>query len=227
MREKYGIVHHDGPVMELTTMIGCPVMCTFCPQDNLRTNYGDDTKYMQPMDLLAVLVKLPKNTRIDFSGMSEPWANPACTTMLEMVLYMGFKVAIYTTLYGMTDPESVRTVLEQHPDQVEVIMLHLPDANGNMKGWKNSDEWQDTVIGSGVVQKNIRNCQLLTMSYSHIIQKNSEVRHKLDNAIFDGAAKCIQEYNNKPYHILCSVPFLFQRLLMELPILWMLLLKVF
>jgi radical SAM protein with 4Fe4S-binding SPASM domain len=142
MREKYGIVHHDGPVMELTTMIGCPVMCTFCPQDNLRTNYGDDTKYMQPMDLLAVLVKLPKNTRIDFSGMSEPWANPACTTMLEMVLYMGFKVAIYTTLYGMTDPESVRTVLEQHPDQVEVIMLHLPDANGNMKGWKNSDEWQ-------------------------------------------------------------------------------------
>jgi radical SAM protein with 4Fe4S-binding SPASM domain len=142
MREKYGIVHHDGPVMELTTMIGCPVMCTFCPQDNLRTNYGDDTKYMQPVDLLAVLVKLPKNTRIDFSGMSEPWANPACTTMLEMVLYMGFKVAIYTTLYGMTDPESVRTVLEQHPDQVEVIMLHLPDANGNMKGWKNSDEWQ-------------------------------------------------------------------------------------
>jgi hypothetical protein len=142
MREKYGIVHHDGPVMELTTMIGCPLMCTFCPQDNLRTNYGDNTKYMQPVDLLAVLVKLPKNTRIDFSGMSEPWANPACTTMLEMVLYMGFKVAIYTTLYGMTDPESVRTVLEQHPDQVEVIMLHLPDANGNMKGWKNSDEWQ-------------------------------------------------------------------------------------
>jgi len=142
MREKYGIVHHDGPVMELTTMIGCPLMCTFCPQDNLRTNYGDNTKYMQPMDLLAVLVKLPKNTRIDFSGMSEPWANPACTTMLEMVLYMGFKVAIYTTLYGMTDPESVRTVIEQHPDQVEVIMLHLPDANGNMKGWKNNDEWQ-------------------------------------------------------------------------------------
>lgn len=142
MREKYGIVHTDGPVMELTTMIGCPLMCTFCPQDNLRDNYGKDTKYMQPMDLMTVLAKLPKNTRIDFSGMSEPWANPACTTMLEMVLYMGFKVAIYTTLYGMVDPEKVRKALEEHPNQVEVIMLHLPDANGNMKGWKNSDEWQ-------------------------------------------------------------------------------------
>jgi hypothetical protein len=97
---------------------------------------------MSQVDLTKVLVKLPKNTRIDFSGMSEPWANPECTSMLEEVLYMGFNVAIYTTLYGMTDPERVRKVLEDHPNQVEVIMLHLPDANGNMKGWKNSEEWQ-------------------------------------------------------------------------------------
>lgn len=141
MREKYGIVHNDGPVMELTTMIGCPLMCTFCPQDNLRESYGKDAKYMQPIDLMKVLAKLPKNTRIDFSGMSEPWANPNCTTMLEMVLYMGFKVAIYTTLYGMTNPEQVKKVLESHPGQVEVFMIHLPDANKNMKGWKMSDEW--------------------------------------------------------------------------------------
>jgi hypothetical protein len=117
-------------------------MCTFCPQDNLRTSYGEGTKYMQPMDLMTMLAKLPKNTRIDFSGMSEPWANPECTQMLEMVLYLGFNVAIYTTLYGMTDPERVRKALETHPNQVEVIMLHLPDNNGNMKGWKNSEEWQ-------------------------------------------------------------------------------------
>ena len=146
MREKYGIVHHDGPVMELTTMIGCPLMCTFCPQDNLRTNYGTDTKYMKQVDLTKMLVKLPKNTRIDFSGMSEPWANPECTSMLEEVLYMGFKVAIYTTLYGMKDPERVRKVLEDHPDQVEVIMLHLPDANGNMKGWKNNEDFKRPVF---------------------------------------------------------------------------------
>jgi organic radical activating enzyme len=142
MREKYGIIHHDGPVMELTTMVGCPLMCTFCPQENLRDNYGEGIKYMSQTDLTKMLVKLPKNTRIDFSGMSEPWANPECTSMLEEVLYMGFNVAIYSTLYGMTDPERVRKVLEEHPNQVEVIMLHLPDANGNMKGWKNSEEWQ-------------------------------------------------------------------------------------
>jgi hypothetical protein len=142
MRERYGIKHFDGPVMELTTMVGCPLMCTFCPQENLRDNYGDREKYMQLADLVKVLAQLPKDTRIDFSGMSEPWANPHCTEMLETVLFMGFQVAIYTTLYGMKDPERVRKVLEDHPSQVEVIMLHLPDANGNMKGWKNSEEWQ-------------------------------------------------------------------------------------
>ena len=141
MREKYGIHHNDTPVMEITTMIGCPLMCTFCPQDNLRTQYGTSTKYMQPMDLMAVLAKLPKDTRIDFSGMSEPWANPECTMMLEMVLYLGFKVAIYTTLYGMENPERVKKVIEDHRNQIEVVMLHLPDANGNMKGWKNSETW--------------------------------------------------------------------------------------
>ena len=146
MREKYGITHHDGPVMELTTMIGCPLMCTFCPQDNLRTQYGTATKYMDQTDLTKMLVKIPKNTRIDFSGMAEPWANPKCTEMLEEVLYMGFNVAIYTTLYGMTPDQArkVKDVLEAHPSQVEVLMLHLPDANKNMKGWKYSEEWMDT-----------------------------------------------------------------------------------
>ena len=122
-------------------MVGCPLMCTFCPQDNLRTEYGDKTKYMKLDDLHTVLKKLPNNTRIDFSGMSEPWANPACTDMLRLTLDMGFPIAIYSTLYGMTDPEVVRDLLESHKKQVQVLTLHLPDANGNMKGWKLSDEW--------------------------------------------------------------------------------------
>ena len=145
MREKYGIVHTDGPVMELTTMIGCPLMCTFCPQDNLRDSYGKDTKYMKQVDLTKMLVKLPRNTRIDFSGMSEPWANPECTDMLEEVLYMGFDIAVYTTLYGMKDPARVKKVLEAHKNQVKVFMLHLPDANGNMKGWKHNQEWMNAL----------------------------------------------------------------------------------
>ena len=64
----------------------------------------------------------------------------------------------------------------------------------------NSDEWQDTIVGSGNVEKSIRNCQTIVISYPHVIQKNKDIRHKLDNAIFDGASKCIKEYNTKFSH---------------------------
>jgi predicted 2-oxoglutarate/Fe(II)-dependent dioxygenase YbiX len=64
----------------------------------------------------------------------------------------------------------------------------------------NSDEWIDTVIGRGNAAKNIRNCQTIIISWPHVIQENKDVRHKLDNKIFDSAAKCITEYNIKfPY----------------------------
>jgi predicted 2-oxoglutarate/Fe(II)-dependent dioxygenase YbiX len=66
----------------------------------------------------------------------------------------------------------------------------------------NSDEWVDTEIASGL-NKNVRHCQTIAISYPHVIQKNKDVRHKLDNAIFDSAAKCIQEYNNKFPH--CNI----------------------
>lgn len=145
IREKYSILHRTGPAMELTTMIGCPLMCTFCPQDNLRKAAGDSTKYMKISDLDHMLDKLPMNTRIDFSGMSEPWANPDCTTILEMTLIKGFTVAIFSTLYGMTveEVDHVVGLLEKFDKQIKIVCLHLPDANSNMRGWKYSDEWKE------------------------------------------------------------------------------------
>ena len=88
------------PTLELTTMIGCPLMCNYCPQDNLRDAYGTDVKYMTLETFTLALDKIPPNTRLDFSGMAEPWVNPACTDMFELALSRGFRVAVYTTLYN-------------------------------------------------------------------------------------------------------------------------------
>ena len=63
----------------------------------------------------------------------------------------------------------------------------------------NSDEWVNTEIASGI-NKNVRNCQTIVISYPHVLQINKDIRHKLDMAIFDGAAKCITEYNIKFPH---------------------------
>lgn len=84
-------------------------------------------------------------------------------------------------------------------DYIYVVKNALsPDiCNEILNEFVNSSEWQDTVIGQGELNKNIRNCQTIVISYPHVIQRNKDIRHKLDNSIFDGASKCIQEYNKK------------------------------
>lgn len=133
------------PSLEFTLMVGCPLKCTLCPQDTLRAAYGDATKYFSLSNFWKIIEKLPPHVRIDFSGMAEPWANPEATNMLEAALRLGRNVAIYTTLYGMEDGDHVADLLTDFASQIEVLCLHLPDANGNMRGWKYSPEYETTL----------------------------------------------------------------------------------
>ncbi len=137
------------PSLEFTLMVGCPLKCTFCPQDRLRGIYGNNTKYLSLDDFKTILSKIPNHVRIDFSGMAEPWANPDATAMLRHTLTRGFGVAIYTTLYDMTpeDGVAVLDLLRRHAAQVEVLCLHLPDRNGNMRGWRFSPEYEANLRG--------------------------------------------------------------------------------
>src|SRR5258708_36868301 len=116
--------------LEITTMIGCPLMCTFCPQDRLKASYGKDSdKYMSLETFTVILDKVPSDVRLDFSGMAEPWAHPDATKMLEMALQRGRRVAIYTTLYGMSVEDSIyitETLLPQFEKQVDLLNLHMP-----------------------------------------------------------------------------------------------------
>jgi len=87
-------------------------------------------------------------------------------------------------------------------DCIVVIKNALTDplCDAILNEFKNSDEWQDTIVGSGNVEKKIRNCETVVISYPHIIEKNKKIRLKLDKYIFASASKCIQEYNNKFTH---------------------------
>ncbi len=87
--------------LEITTTIGCSLMCIVCPQDKLLNTYKSRPKYLTYSNFVEILDKIPKNVRIDFSGMSESWLNKECTKMLTYTLKSEFNVAIYSTLYGM------------------------------------------------------------------------------------------------------------------------------
>lgn len=135
------------PTLEFTLMVGCPLMCSFCPQEQLRRSYGKAEKYLSFDAFRTILAKVPKHVRIDFSGMAEPWANREATSMLRHTLESGYSMAIYTTLYGMTaaDAETVIDLLRAHAVQVERLCLHLPDFSGNMRGWRYDPLYADNL----------------------------------------------------------------------------------
>lgn len=134
------------PTLELTTTVACSVRCTYCPQDTLRAAYpGGAPHKLSLAALRAVLGKLPNYVRVDFSGFAEPWLHPECTEMLRETLAHGFSVAVYTTLQGMSDAPVVVQLLTEHAAQVEVVCLHMPDANGNMRGLRQDDAWRSAL----------------------------------------------------------------------------------
>jgi len=63
-----------------------------------------------------------------------------------------------------------------------------------LKEYKDSDEWVDTQIATGI-RKDIRSAMTISVSLDIIIQKNEKVRRKLDNYLFASAGLAIKKYN--------------------------------
>ena len=142
-------------------------MCSYCPQDALKSAYKHPTKYLSLDNFKLILSKVPPYVRIDFSGMAEPWANPACTSMLRHALERGYHIAIYTTLYSMAvdEADEVIGLLREHLDQLEVLCLHLPDRFGNMRGWRYSEDYGQ-VLKKMIAFGHGQPCfQMMTMDY--------------------------------------------------------------
>jgi len=122
--------------LEITTNVGCPVRCSFCPQSTLVKKYKNNLaesykskRVMTHEDFVMFLSSVPKDVRIDFSGMSEPFAAPDCIKMIEHAVAEGYSVVLYTTLYGATvnDVERIYSMNLPH------VEIHLPDDEGNFK----------------------------------------------------------------------------------------------
>jgi hypothetical protein len=130
--------------LEITTTIGCTLMCTYCPQDELKRAYPGAEKSLTLDAFRQYLAKVPTHVRISFAGMSEPWLNPEATEMLRHALEQGHLVSVYTTLVRMSpaDADEVVELLRQHHASVFRVVLHLPDAHGNMRGFRPGDDYE-------------------------------------------------------------------------------------
>ena len=114
--------------LEITTNVGCPVDCTYCPQEMFLVEYGSGKRGKRTLfltDFDKVLAKLPNDCEIGFSGFAEPWNNEYCTEMVERASKKFSKITIYTTLVGMTMEDARRLARLEF----KVFCIHLPTTN--------------------------------------------------------------------------------------------------
>jgi len=108
--------------MEITAYVGCPIRCSYCPQDKLT---GRDVMSLETFKLID---KLPDSVRIDLTGMSEFFCreNIHRKDMLRH-LTSGRPVCIYTTLLD-ADMEGLEIMKDIN---IVEMVYHVPDVAMN------------------------------------------------------------------------------------------------
>ena len=148
--------------LEITTRLGCKIGCSFCPQGLLQDTYSADTKQLGFEEFVHILGKVPNHVQIHFSGFAEPFLNPKAAQMMRLASERGYKVHLYTTLVGLTDP-AVELLKET---KIEVVRIHIPDTKAMVI---DSDAWialherfmklnwkQQTYMAMGQVYEKVR-----------------------------------------------------------------------
>jgi Iron-sulfur cluster-binding domain len=148
--------------MEITSVIGCKIRCTYCPQSMLVKNYARRSNiYKMTFDTFkSCLDKIPRDVQIDFSGMAEPWLNPECTKMLLYAYQQGYAISVYTTTVGML-PSDVKNI-ESIP--FRRFNVHLADKEQYAKIEIN-ESYLKTI--DAVINSKIPNREYMTMGKLH------------------------------------------------------------
>ncbi len=159
--------------IEITTVIGCPVMCSFCPQTSLIKNFKEQNEFNYNNKVLTfekfktAIDKVPTWVDIHFSGMSEPYASKDCSKMVTYSLQKGHKICVYSTLVG-SKKEDLDLLNTINFDSKYKLVIHLPDDENNFKA-KVNDEYIENLkyfLNLSNIQQGIINGSVDFMSMS-------------------------------------------------------------
>ena len=112
---------------EISTRVGCKNMCSYCPQKKIIKAYKSN-KYIMDFRTFKICVdKIPKNIKMVFAGMAEPFLNKDCTKMILYAKKKGHDIEIFTTGVGITEKD----VKELEKIHIKYFDFHLPDKDGD------------------------------------------------------------------------------------------------
>lgn len=114
--------------LEVTTYIGCKVLCKYCPQDKLVRSYKSRKKTMTFNDFKEILENVDsKKTRLVFAGFSEIFLSKYAVDMLTYAYNQGFEIDIYTTTVGLTKSKILK--LYKNGVKFRLVTFHVFDSN--------------------------------------------------------------------------------------------------
>ena len=120
----------DNPMIEVGTVIGCPVNCKYCPQEIFISKYFEKDKNRQremTLDNFRTIIRnTPDDCIINFAALSEPFVNHCCVEMIRMACDAGRTVLVFSTFVDATDEEIDETL--KLP--IHAITLHCADKMG-------------------------------------------------------------------------------------------------
>ena len=120
-------------VAPITTKVGCPIKCKYCPQDVLIKNYLKRDNPVMELSFEAFvgfLSKIPRNVIISFTGFVEPFANPNCLDMILYALEQGYIIRVFSTLYNVSIDDYCKF---KDNKNLKTLDVHLPDSQGNTR----------------------------------------------------------------------------------------------
>ena len=141
--------------LEITSTIGCTMMCSYCPQ-KLITTISTNEKNQRKLnfkDFKDFVENVPKNTQINWTGYTEPLLHEDFDKFVLHLNEKKYKQAISTTLHGRTKSQEFMSVF----NNFEWVNFHLPDNKFLMK-LKVTDDYLNKLEKAIIYQtKNIKN----------------------------------------------------------------------
>ncbi len=138
--------------IEISTVVGCKMMCSYCPQSIHVNSYAAKSKeFVMSLDSFKEYISsIPESVSIVFAGMAEPFLNPEAVEMVKHAHQKGHVISVYTTGVGLKSHD----VLELKKLSFNHFCLHLPDEEG-MMNLNITDQYIETVKDLMPIQKNI------------------------------------------------------------------------
>jgi len=116
--------------LEVTPLIGCSNMCSYCPQEALIKRYSADhsgsTKIMTLQLFQQYIRSVPTSVQLNFTGYVEPFLNPHSLSIIQYAFQRGHSLMVNTTLEGLTS-EIVSEL--RHINFDRGFNIHLPSGS--------------------------------------------------------------------------------------------------